>query len=140
MNRKKRNLPLKEIGGKEQEFRIHRATDNQFYWLSTDAVKPGSLIPAKWDEKVFYNVSKPARLSAAVFSNNTIHVDTTGVDKVTVWFPPKLVNYGSDVFLRINGGPAIKKTVTPNLDTLLENLYQTGDRQRMFFARLDFKL
>jgi hypothetical protein len=33
-----------------------------------------------------------------------------------------------------------KKPVRPSLTTLLEDLYSRGDRQRLFWAKLDFNL
>jgi hypothetical protein len=31
------------------------------------------------------------------------------------------------------------RTVVPSLETMLEELYQTGDRQRLFVAKIDIK-
>jgi pimeloyl-ACP methyl ester carboxylesterase len=125
MSRKKRVFPLRQLGVSGEEFTTLRPTDNQFYWLSTDAP------PASG--------AKPGKLRAQVYSDNSLHVKTSGVGRVTIWFAPKMLNYAEKVTIKLNGA-AISKQVTPNLDTLLENFYQTGDRQRMFFARLDLKV
>jgi len=133
MNRKRRAHPLKELGRQGEEFRTQRSTDNQFYWLSTASVQPQHLnTAAGWNAN-----SKSATMRATVFSTNEIHVKTSGVGRVTLWFPPKLVNYGDKVSIRVNDAAAVKALVTPNLDTLMETLYQTADRQRLYFARLE---
>jgi hypothetical protein len=133
MNCKRRAHPLKELGGKDEEFRTQRASDNHFYWLSAQTVQPNYLNTASgWNNNI-----KNATLRATVFNNNEIHVRTTGVSRVTVWFFPKFVNYGEKVSIRHNDAAAVKHTVTPRLDTLLETLYQTGDRQRLYFAKVE---
>ena len=134
MNRKRRMDPLKELGKDGFDFRTQRDSDKQFYWLSAQTVQPTYLNSAAgWNTNI-----KHATLRATVFSNtNEIQVKTTGVGRVTLWFPPKLINYGEKVTIRLNGAAPVKYTITPNLDTLLETLYQTGDRQRLYFARLD---
>jgi pimeloyl-ACP methyl ester carboxylesterase len=128
MSRKKRVFPLRQLGVSGEEFTSLRPTDNQFYWLSTDTLSPG-------------NVAKniPARLTAQIFNDNSVHVKSSGVGRVTIWFAPKMLNYAEKVTIKLNGAATVRQ-VTPNLDTLLENFYQTGDRQRMFFARLDLKV
>jgi pimeloyl-ACP methyl ester carboxylesterase len=134
MNRKRRMDPLKEVGKDGYEFRTQRDSDKQFYWLSAQTVQPNYLNSAAgWNTNI-----KHATLRATVFSNtNEIQVKTTGLGRVSLWFPPKLINYGEKVSIRVNGAGPVKYTITPNLDTLLETLYQTGDRQRLYFARLD---
>jgi len=133
MNRKRRATPLKELGKQSEEFRSQRSTDNQFYWASAQTVQPANLNTASgWNPNV-----KSATLRATVFNNNEIHVTTSGLSKVTLWFAPKFVNYGEKVAIRLNGAAAVKLQVTPNLETLLETLYQTADRQRLYFARVD---
>ena len=72
-----------------------------------------------------------------MFNNNEIQVKTSGVGPVTLWFAPKLIDYGQKVSIRLNDAPAVEREVTPDLGTLLERLYETADRQQLYFARLD---
>ena len=135
MNRKKRAHPLKEVGRAGEEFKTARNSDNSFYWISTDLVQPAYVTSAdKWDATKF-----PATLTASVYTDNTIIVKTHGVGTVTIWFGPKLVEYKDKVTIKLNGGSPITRTITPNLETLLENQYYTADRQRVFFARVDVR-
>src|SRR5262249_53379346 len=135
MNRKSRLHPTKEVGRDGEEFKTHRVTDNKFYWISTDNILPSHLnsaeSPGQWKG------NSPAKLSAGVYADNSIIVKTTGVTGVTLWFGPKLVEYKDKVTIRLNGAAPFTRNVTPSLDTLLETLYVTGDRQQLYFARLD---
>jgi len=132
MNRKTRLHPTKEVGRPGEEFKTQRTTDNQFYWIGTDAILPAHLnSAAKWMS------NSPATLAAGVYNDNTIIIKTAGVRSVTLWFGPKLIEYKDKVTIRLNGDAPFTKMITPSLETLLETLYQTGDRQQLYFARLD---
>jgi pimeloyl-ACP methyl ester carboxylesterase len=133
MNRKRRANPGRELGKPGEEFKTQRSTDNHFYWLSTQGVQPNHQNSASaWNAS-----SKSATLRATLFTNNEIHIKTSGVGPVTVWFAPKFINYGEKVTIRLNDGRDVKTLVTPDLYTLLETLYESGDRQRLFFAKVD---
>ncbi|HYV39906.1 MAG TPA: PHB depolymerase family esterase [Gemmataceae bacterium] len=134
MDRKRRWRPIKEVGRAQEEFKTQRSTDNHFYWVSTSNVQANRLNSAAgWNAKL-----APATLQASVFANNEVHIKTVGVSNVTLWFFPGMVNYNEKVTIRVNGAGAISRVVTPNLDTLLERLYETGDRQQLYIARMDF--
>jgi pimeloyl-ACP methyl ester carboxylesterase len=137
MGRKRRANPLRDLGSKELEFRTQRNSDLQFYWLSADAVLPNHL---NW--KADYSAQrKPALLTAKVIGGvNEIQVRASGVSAVTVWFVPKLVNYGEKVNIQLNGRQTGGQKIVPSLGILLETLYRTGDRERMVFARVDLKV
>jgi hypothetical protein len=52
-----------------------------------------------------------------------------------------MLDYAKPVTIRVNGNAVIgNKKIIPSLKVLLESLYQTGDRQRLFLARIDFKV
>jgi poly(3-hydroxybutyrate) depolymerase len=135
MNRKKRYHPLKECGHDGEEFRTARATDKQFYWISAISVGKDYITEAG----KAWKTSFPAKMWAKVFTENRITVSSSGVSGVTLWFGPKLVDYTQKVTITYNGSTPMTRTITPNLETLLENQFETGDRQQMFFARLDLK-
>jgi pimeloyl-ACP methyl ester carboxylesterase len=137
MNRKRRANPQKFLGSEDLEFKTSRRSDKQFYWLSIEDVQPNHVNSAsQW-----ISTMKPAMLTARVISaSNEIQVKTSGVvGPVTIWFGPKLVNYGEKVKVRINDRTAGTQTIVPTLEVLLPVLYQTGDRERMVFARMDLR-
>ncbi len=109
-----------------------RPTDNRFYWLATDAVQPGRVNDvATWNPRL-----APATLQATIFSGNQIHVRTTGVNQVCVWLGPSMIDFTKPVTLRVNSRQIGPLLVRPSLQTLLEDFYQRGDRQQLYFARL----
>jgi hypothetical protein len=135
MNRKRRAHPLKTLGKPDEEYKTFRTTDNQFYWIGTSAVLPQCLnTAAAWNPSI-----RPARLRASVSAKNDIFITASGIGQVSIWFVPNLVNYGEKVSVRINQGLAKTFVITPNLDALLETLYETGDRQCPCLYRLDLK-
>jgi hypothetical protein len=73
-----------------------------------------------------------------VYTDNLIVVKTSGVGPMTLWFGPKLVDYTRKVTIKLNGTQSTH-TITPSLEVLLEHQYFTGDRQQMYFARVDLK-
>jgi pimeloyl-ACP methyl ester carboxylesterase len=141
MGNKKRFHPRKEVGlyglggALGQEFKTFRNTDNSFYWLSTDGVRDAYVN----DHRRWKSI-RPAYLTARVGSTNFIYVNTHGVEDVVVWFPPGLVDFEKPVTIRVNSGVAWKKAVPQRLETLLEDFYQRGDRQRLFLAKIRFRL
>jgi hypothetical protein len=136
ISRKKRFNPLRQLGQREGEFRTMRETDTRFYWLSTDRIAPNHLNPIHGWSKT----KQPATMWAQIGQSNAINVRTQGLGQVTVWLGPGMVNYGEKVSLRVNLAPMPPRQITPSLDVLLDELARTGDRQRLYWARIDISL
>jgi pimeloyl-ACP methyl ester carboxylesterase len=143
MGRKKRAHPLRELGRFNsanplagEEFKTMRLTDNRFYWLTTDEVQGlyVNKVP-KWNARL-----TPAMLQASIFSDNKIYVRTTGVNQVTVWLGPSMIDFNKKVTLRINGRDSRPIQVRPSLEIMLDDFFQRGDRQQLYFARVAAKL
>jgi pimeloyl-ACP methyl ester carboxylesterase len=156
MSRKRRFLPLKEMGryhtggvpGKGEEFKSMRAGDNRFYWLSSDEILDSHINSYQnWSL-----TTKPATLQAscAVANEQTkagariwtqFNIRTSGVRQVTLWIAPNQVDFSQPVRVRCNntqiGGD---RHIQPSLATMLEQLYASGDRQRLFVAKIDLRL
>lgn len=160
MNRKKRAHPLRELGRYHtasllggEEFKTMRHTDNRFYWLSTDAINESCIN----NQQEWKHRCTPAMLQANIFTGNRletkaggdktaniwnqVNVRTSGVKQVSVWLGADQVDFTKPVLLRVNS-QQIGKTalVIPNWQVLVEDFYLQGDRQRLFFARIDVKL
>ena len=140
MGRRKRARPLRELGrvnfggGAGEEFKTMRLTDNRFYWLEAD-VQPRHVNDAdRWNPRL-----APATLQADIYSGNQIHLHTSGISQVTVWLGPSMIDFTKPVSFRINTMQTNAVPVRANLETLLEDVYQRGDRQQLYFARLNVK-
>jgi pimeloyl-ACP methyl ester carboxylesterase len=136
MSRKKRYTPVKDAGVTGEEFKTMRETDNRFYWLSTTAINLNRL---NWKQRWNPN-TVPATMHAHIFQQNQINVHTSGLSQLTLWLGPGMVNYGQKVLVRVNGAGAQPYQITPSLEVLLGELAHVGDRQRLFWARLDLRV
>ena len=151
MRAKKREFPLQQLGGSTptteggKYFVTHRATDDSFYWLTTDGVMDRCInSDAGWNSGI-----APARLEAKIdLENNTILLDSTGLTQLTVWLGANakgepMVNFDKPLTVRWtrNGATvAVWKDRPPprSLETLLEDLGRRGDRQRVFTGKMEF--
>ncbi len=157
MSRKKRHTPMKEVGranpgvgGLWEEFRSTRSTDNSFYWLraggidlrcrSDHAVKkwPVNFAPASLQATLAIENKSDKDGEARIFTK--AHVRFTGLDAVTLWITPGMMDLTKPVALYVNGQPQGGLRAVPvSVDTLVDELYQSGDRQRVFVAKIDIK-
>jgi hypothetical protein len=153
MSRKKRHTPMKEMGranlngGLGEEFRSSRSDDNRFYWLSAGGI--GDTNTCNVTSKTWPDRYRPATFQADLSMGNRLDKATgtakiwnqvnlrcTGVRQLTLWITPDMMDLTKPLEIR-DGGRAVggMRTITPSLDVLLDELYQTGDRQRLFVAK-----
>jgi predicted esterase len=157
MSRKKRHAPMKEMGragnvagALGEEFRSTRMTDDRFYWLSGDGFSERNLHD---DHRGGFNqYFKPATFQADLSSGNLlvkgqaktwyqVNLRATGMKQVTLWITPNMMDLPNLLTVRVNGELARgwdKRLVEPSLDVMMEELYRTGDRQRLYVAKLPF--
>ncbi len=135
MTRKKRAHPQKQLGRKAEEFKTMRDSDTSFYWLSAGEVFPRCQnSAAAWNQ-----ATPPATMQAQVFRESQINVWAHGVGNVTVWLGQGSINYSEKLKVQLNGRLLPPRTITPSLQDLLDVFCRTGDRQRLFWARIDLK-
>lgn len=142
MNRKKRVFPLKQVGsgiGQQAEnvFRTIRPGDNRFYWLSTVqidrryaqrpgvALNPNQLTATMW---------------AKIHSQNEIYVYTRGLDQISIWIAPGLIDFSRKVKIRLNRANYKPIMLSPSMNVLLNDLYEHGDRQRVFVQKINLNI
>jgi hypothetical protein len=145
MRGKRRAFPLRQLGSDGlggplgTEFYTSRPTDNSFYWLTTNNVLElrWNLSAPKW-RKV-----EAAKMTATVdAAKNEIRVSTAGVGQFTVWIGRNakgetLIDLDKDVIVTPNGNVTPKKKkLTPSAAVMLEDLYDRGDRQRLFLEKI----
>jgi hypothetical protein len=138
MNRKERANPVAALGGVKREFLTVRSTDNRFWWLSTSAINPKLL-----NEDGKFNLYKQGALLNGSCAANQVNVTTSGLNQVTVWLGrdrrgQNMVDFEEPVTVFLNGKVRHNEKVTPSMKVLLEDLYERGDKQRLYLARLEF--
>ncbi len=147
MRNKKREFPLQQMGvGVGKDFVTQRATDDSFYWVTVGGIQPRYIN----SETNWHNKTPTAMLRAKIILNDgVISVETAGLGQATVWLgrnsagesmidfdKPLTVRWTKDGRLTT---PWSKKKVTPTLETLLEDLAQRGDRQRLYVAKVELR-
>jgi pimeloyl-ACP methyl ester carboxylesterase len=117
------------------EFQSMRKTDNHFYWLSSDSISDKSINhPANWSNSVY-----PASFQGSVFlEQNSIHATAHNVRQLTIWLSRDMIDFTKPVTINVNGVVHLmNKKIDPSLPALMEDFYTRGDRQRLFFAKVD---
>ena len=126
-----------------------RPFGNHFYWLSGEDVNPRNLN----DVNNWNKYTRGATLQANVAVGNEaglkggakvwtqINVRAAGYKQVTLRLTPTMLDLTKPVLLRVNGHQVGgMRTIQPSIETLLEELYATGDRQRPVIGKIDIKL
>jgi pimeloyl-ACP methyl ester carboxylesterase len=140
MGRKKRSGAFPELGrtgtGKlfGDEFQSMRPTDNRFYWLAGQDLNERHTNNAEnWNSQ-----TAAASLAARIADGNQINVTARGFRRVTVWFGQGMIDWNKPVSFNVNLRPALSnRKIVPNVETLLEDLYLRGDKQRIFWAKIE---
>jgi dienelactone hydrolase len=143
MSRKKRSTAFPELGRTggvgvlNEEYQSLRPTDDRFYWLSVDGIHDRNTAEAgRWRSGV-----SGATLAGRVSAGNHINLYAHGFRKVTLWLGQGMIDFDKNATVYVNGQARLaNRKVVPNLTTLLEDFYQRGDRQRLFWAKVEFPL
>jgi pimeloyl-ACP methyl ester carboxylesterase len=115
---------------------IMRKGDNRFYWVGTDDVAPNNLINAKKT-----NGFVPAEIKADIFQGNEIKISSRGLKNVTIWLDREMIDWSKPISVRINTDVPRgwkPKVLSPDLDVMLEQYYEHGDRSLLFLNKLSF--
>jgi hypothetical protein len=135
MNRKTRGTPmgtLKLDTRLRQEWQMLRPTDTRFFWLQADDIAPG-----KSGGGVV-----PATIQGDIRGNNLLDIQCKRVNHVTLWLTADMINWDNDVKVQVNGSLPINwkrsKKIDQNLEVLLEDYYDRGDRRMLFLNKIDF--
>jgi predicted esterase len=148
MRGKRRAFPLHKLGSDGgggsfgNEFCTMRASDNYFYWLSSDDIRSTRDI-SNWRAR--YG-RQPATLTASIDTDNklgnVINLKTSGIGQVTIWLGRNnkgedMIDFDKPVTVRHGFSTVLlPRKIPPSLEVLLEDLYQRGDRQHLFLAKI----
>jgi hypothetical protein len=154
LDRKRRATGFPELGRNPgagdsgDEYQTYRTTDNRYYWASTDNIADKFLLTDFLNLKL--QPPTPAAMQAAIRDANQVTAYTRGLKQLTLWFgrvyDPQtgsrdMIDFAKPIKITLNnrtvwtnGG----KPLTPNLETLMEDLYHRNDRRRLFLAKVDF--
>jgi len=116
-----------------QEFTVStmRPWDN-FFWMIELADLPGRSIvyPAGWPPE---SGVRPVAAEGRIGPTNRLRLET-GAGKVTFYMTPDIVDFDERIELSVNTRTD-RELVTPDVETMLEDVRTRGDRQHPFWAK-----
>lgn len=115
---------------KEWEASILRSTDLNFHWVELKGLRQ-NLLPSSLN-----TVRRPLTASAKATVGNGVYVRAPA-QGVTIWLAPELIDFEQRVAVHFNSRRERPDFVQPSVKTLLTRLRETGDRQRLYWARID---
>src|SRR5262249_4450522 len=120
--------------GRGDEYQSMRSTDNRFYWITGEELNGRHANDSRdWNNKI-----GPAYIQARGGEGNVINVTAHGFRRVTLWFGQGMIDYDNPVTVHLNTHQLVSnRKVNPSLETLLEDFYFRGDRQRLYSAKLE---
>ena len=125
-------LALGNGAAARQPWAMIRESDNRFYWLQARGVEWGHSGGAV----------VPATMIGDVRGNNLVDVRAEKVKHVTIWLSSDMIDWTKPIRVQLNGSlpdgyPRVGRKIEPNLEILLEDYYERGDRRTLFLNKLE---
>ena len=120
-----------------QEFHIEvlRPGDASVHWLQADGFEEQALQPVNWDNG--RPKSRPEVVDGKIKPSGAIYVTTTA-GRVTIKLSPSLIDFEQRIETRVSRKRPFRDFVKPEMKTLLDDLRERGDRQRLYWAKIEF--
>jgi pimeloyl-ACP methyl ester carboxylesterase len=119
------------LGTYREPWQMLREMEHRYYWLQANDIVIGKNGGS----------AVPATMIGDVRGNNLVDVHIKGVKRLTVWLSPDMIDWSKPVKLQINGstpeGWNKPKDVGQNLEVLLEDYYERGDRRMLFLNKIE---
>lgn len=129
----RRRAPLSEV--REFSAKSLRSVDDTFHWLRAREFSPRLFSPIPWDVP-----NRPAPrsvvISGGVKQNNVIRITHPG-SATTLWLSPDLVDFNERCEVIKGSRTLSREFPQPSLQVMLEELRSHGDRERLWWARLE---
>lgn len=118
----------------EWEYKVTRHTDTRCHWLQMAG------LPDKLKEPVVWEIPgrRPRPLTIkgkATVSRESVYVDHSAKE-AAVWLSPRLVDFDQRVKIHSRGKQVFNDFLTPSLEDLLEDLRVRGDRERLYWVKV----
>lgn len=113
-----------------------RNADDRFYWVGSDKLDRQSTLDQKGSKSF-----TPAEINADIRQGNQIVLRTRGTNNIVLWFDRNMIDWSKPISVSINGTTPAgykAKVLQPDVELMLEQLYQHGDRSLLFLNRLEF--
>ena len=110
-----------------------RKTDNVFYWLEAHGLNDRFFKPIAWEVQ---QRRKSVKLSGSIKPGRIIYVDHPG-ERTVLHLSPGLVDFGERWQVKANGRREFNGILEPSVESMLQTLRETGDRERLDWLRLE---
>ena len=108
-----------------------RPWDRLFWWIEMNSPPRRTMVmPSDWPPTQF---GRPFALSAKVTASNRVTA-RCGAEEVRVWLSPEIVDFQRPVTINLGTRRIHQVDITPDVDTLLEDLRTRCDYQHPFWA------
>lgn len=128
---------------KEFEVNVLRPSENRFHWVEMQGF-PDNLEDAHLavdDPTTRGRRVRPMRLKANITDGHperaTFYV-SSGADKHILYLSPEIVDYDRKISVVVNGRRRTNEFLSGQIDVMLEDLRVRGDRQMLYWTRLEF--
>ncbi len=131
-------MPLHSRQRMLRDFKMQtmRETDGRFYWFEAQGF-PDAVKVADWSNQRRRRAPRPMPLNVHISPGNTISI-LSGADRSTIWLTPDIVDFDERLTVRLKGRIRYNDFPQANIETMLEDYRRRGDRQQLFWGRLDF--
>lgn len=120
---------------RDWDVNILRPSDTSFHWLRVSGLPPRLSEPILWDATP-RRAPRPLTIRGKITLANTIHLEHPGQHS-TVWLSPQFVDFDQRIRIHHKGRQSFYDFVTPSLGDLLEDLRVRGDRERLYWAKVE---
>ena len=110
-----------------------RKSDNAFYWMRGDDLPDSLYRPIVWESR---SRKIPRKFDGHVTPGGAIYVSHPG-RRTSIWLAPELFDFDNRCKVRVNGRTVLNDYIEPSAEALLNDLRDRGDRERLYWARLD---
>lgn len=118
------------------DFRSMRSGDRLFYWLEAPSLKPDLAGNAyQFDPRNFGLFD--ANLLDSAANGVSVNKIPSADHSARVWLSPEMVDFSRPISLRNAGKPRSVQTLQPDIEVMLEDVRQRGDRQYFFWQKVD---
>lgn len=123
-----------------KEFTVEslRKTDNRFFWATALNLPRTTVLPLPPGAGSRINpMNIEARVLPGNVANNNLSLESPS-DRYLVRFLPDLIDFNKRVVVKVNKQQKFNGFVTPDTESILEELRTTGDRTRLPLATMQF--
>lgn len=131
--RSQRRTSLKEAT--KWEAGVLRKTDRWFYWMEVGAIAD-QFFPPIILEGPAANIPRQRRYEGTIAPGGAVNIKHSG-SKTSIWLAPEFFDFTKKCQVRVNQKILHNDFVKPTLEAMLSDVRRRGDREQLFWARLD---